>query len=473
MSNYRIKEIRGLFDYTTGEFIGVLSEKGREDIVPTATVAPGKGDVLRLSAGGKILPKASRILKPPQALPFNFSDIASYTVDNGTKSLDTTKYRAESRGTLKVVPSADAGCNVYKAITLTRGPMLPTDTLVGLWVYLDSGDEANGPANAYINVVLSSVSNFADALVLSYASTHLRWNQWNYLCMRLDEIGIYNASGTGTSGVIYYGTGQAALTIGIRNVQLNLVNMNGKSIYIDRLEYGLYSRPAISFGFDGISANIVSNIIPLLQQYNLPWFGCFNGNAGGITTAISMAKSCFNAGAEIINHGLGHVNLATLNTDDEIRTQIVDNWNMMSANGLVRTGQEKIFYYPANQTHPQAKRVLAEEGYVFARGYKNFNLAETPSGFDGLLEIGSFALENTTQKRMLEIVDAAVAYGGSIHLFAHDVNMTTPATGAIAGGLYIDDLTAVLKRLALLRDQGLVDLYTPSEWYQQVASRYL
>jgi peptidoglycan/xylan/chitin deacetylase (PgdA/CDA1 family) len=422
-----------------------------------------------------LIRKEDRIKRGPTKFPLNFNEVSSFTVANGAITLDTAKVRHNSPGSMKVVPST-ASCTVNPtsafATTASGGLILGTDTVVGLWVYPDSGDEANGASNAYINVTLANEFTFTNTVTLPFAANHLRWNQWNYLTMRLDEKGAWNAQGTGTSGVTLAGSGK--VSAGFTTIQLLFGNMSGKTIYVDSLDYGLKARPSIIFGFDAIGTNQLTYGLPLMAQYDIPFFGTFN-SAGGSPTNASHARTVMAAGAEIINHGTTHADMATFTTDAEVIAEVEPNWDAMETNGLVAAGQAKIFMYPQNSTDPLVKRVLAEQGYKWARGFKNFNYAETTSGFDGLFEVGAFDMGNpTSQKRLLDLLDAAWMYGCTTSFFVHDINPAAASTGPTGNQntIYIDDLTAVVKKLANLRDTGLVDLYTPTQWYERVARLY-
>lgn len=398
---------------------------------------------------------------------------ANWSVTGGTKVGVNPGFRKASTQALEILVTSNS-CNLDRSAgTFSAGvrPTVGLDAVIGLWVYLESPNgQANGPSNAYINLVLANVFNFADAKTFGFAGNHLKWNQWNYLVAHSGETGAWNAQGTGSSAWTTAGAG--SFTNPVHTVQLNLGNMNGARVYVDSIDYGGRSRPKIIFGFDGISSALVSSILPLAQAADIPCFACFNG-VGSLASSIGSTKALKAAGWEIINHGYTHAAVGTMTEDEPIVTEVEANWSMMVREGLILPRQEKIFIAPEASLSPRAKKVLGQLGYVVCRGYKGFSITPTQYGVDNLLDVGGFDIGNPTSlARLLALADAPVKYGATGWLFAHDVNTSTGQTGPTGNNntIYIDDLTAVFAKFVTLRREGKVDLVQPSQWYRGLAN---
>lgn len=398
------------------------------------------------------------------------SDPAAWTVTNGTKSTDT-EYVRNSTTSLKVSPLTNS-CVCQGA--LNASTVIGPESIIMLAVYLKTADGNTVPAtggNPYIDFHLENSGGlYGNSKKFSLAAYHLKWDQWNLLPIHAADTGIWNQMGTGTTGWVNYGTGSFSTAMTRAGVILGNMNDAGITAYIDSIVINPRSRPKILFGFDAISDNLTSNVLPELTSRGIAGYSTFNfsGGAAG-STSIPLAQQWRDAGWEIVNHGYDHLAIGKMTTDAAIVDEVERNWAAMVANGLVVSGQEKIWVGPENSSSPRAVRVLRELGYVAARNYRNLVAKADGAGFDNLLDMGSYSLGNpTSRSRLLNICDAPIRMAGTMWLFLHEVNMTTPATGPTGNvnTTYIDDLLTVVDKLIAMQSHGLVDLMKPTDWYK-------
>lgn len=405
-----------------------------------------------------------RVSRAPKVLPFGFDVPANWTISAGALGSEPQPtYRKNSMGALKVTPSGSS-CVLYRTNSISAYPQdLSSGGVVGMWVYCDSGTAQNGPSNAYITMILSNNYSRSNSLSFGFAGNHIRWNQWNYLVAHTAETGATNAQGTGATGWVVNGTGTFN---GITQVELNFGNMSGLNIYVDSIEFGIRNKPTIVLGLDGFSSDLNTNILPMLNARGIPVTMAYNIDVSSVATNNALVPPWIAAGHDVVSHGAHHLALGTASANSTVDGETVVNALAMDQLGFLNEKTRKLYVYPQNATCPFVKTRLAEQGFVAARGYKNFHIVDTQYGIDGPLEIGAFDLGNPTSRaRLLALLDAPSLYGCTCFYFFHDVNMTTGQTGPTGNNntIYIDDLTSVLDKIKTLKDAG-VDVLTFSEW---------
>lgn len=384
---------------------------------------------------------------------------------------DTSKTRVVSAST-KCTLTGNTGGGLRNVTGPTFDVSSANAAVYGVWVYLQSpnGDQ-NGPSTAYVDLYLSNSFSIAtNYRVFSFAGNHLRWNQWNFLCAHQNETGATNAAGTGSTAWTVSGTDP--VTGGTAShVVLWFGNMSGATVWVNAVVKAPRSRPCVMIGFDQVTQALTDNALPLLEEREITGYLALN-SASVYQSNWNLARQWNALGWDCINHSANHLNLGSTSSEATIVTEVDGCLAVMEQEGVVDELTRRMFIAPENAMNPYLTAGLRARGYVLARGYKNMICVGTAyGGADEPLHMGAMDLGNpTSQARLLGLLNSAYFYGGTIWVYAHDVNTTTPATGPTGNALqvYIDDLTAVLDRMVQLRASGHIDILTPSQWYRSL-----
>jgi hypothetical protein len=248
-------------------------------------------------------------------------------------------------------------------------------------------------------------------------------------------------------------------------------NMSGCTVWVNSIVKDARSRPCVLFGFDQVTTALNTTVLPLLQARDIQGFLALN-SVGAYEANWTLARAWKALGWDCINHGANHLSLETVSTEATIVTEVDGCLAVMEQEGVVDDLTRRMFIAPENAMNPYLTAALRSRGYVLARGFKNCNNVGTAyGGADEPLHMGSISIGNpTSQARLLGLLNAPRVYGAACWVFGHDVDVTTPATGATGNNLttYIDDVTAVLDRMVELREAGAIDILTPSQWYRSL-----
>lgn len=245
---------------------------------------------------------------------------------------------------------------------------------------------------------------------------------------------------------------------------------NSHNVWICSLRDGAYYKPMIVFGFDDGLANTVNVAKPTMDTYG------FKGTAYIISSLVgssatymttSEITTLYNAGWDICNHTKTHQqNVLPTDTLANCTTEIQDCTNYIVAQGWNRRGSAYHFAAPyGEQTYYNAtnyRNAITAAGMITARGTQEG--VQAPFVDDGfalrcLLPDGSAETLASQQNR----IKAAIGAGGSVLLLFHSI--VTPADASTKWTPA--NFTALCQFVYLLKEAGIVDVVTMTEWYER------
>ncbi|MGK3957908.1 polysaccharide deacetylase family protein [Arthrobacter sp. R4] len=231
---------------------------------------------------------------------------------------------------------------------------------------------------------------------------------------------------------------------------------------------GTSGKPVVALRFDHGMVNFQAKVLPLLQEYSLPWSLAVNpaniGDATNATTFSAIQQWCIDNGGEVWNHGRTH-NDATGKAP--IRSEIVTSLQELQAGlpalaiegwnppGLESGGLDG--YSPMTtleQHYGTYAGQLVLSNHAAVSGYAVGLYRTLP----GDLDIGAVhgTVDAQTPATISSWVSGAISAKSGLQLLLHPSYVDTP------GFMTTVELEEVFANIAALRDAGSLAVLTPS-----------
>lgn len=230
---------------------------------------------------------------------------------------------------------------------------------------------------------------------------------------------------------------------------------------------GTAGKGVVALRFDHHLAQFRTKVLPLLQEHGLPWAQAINpANLGTGNDDMTMAQietMCLENGGEVWNHGRNHGDATTVNAG---RREIVQSLNELQA-GM-----------PALAIEGFTPPGVAAPGYMGASGFVTPEQWATVLGgmimanhaavsgyaggwyrtLDGHIDVGAShrTMDNSQEYHWTASINDAAALGMGVTFMVHPNYIDQP------GYITSATLDAALGRIAQARDEGRIEVLTPS-----------
>jgi peptidoglycan/xylan/chitin deacetylase (PgdA/CDA1 family) len=228
-----------------------------------------------------------------------------------------------------------------------------------------------------------------------------------------------------------------------------MVSVNGKT------------KPMVVVGFDGFYASTASVALPLFKKYGIKGYNSSSGN--NIAASKATCDALYNAGWDLIQQGQRLGNYGTDANAGTLAADVLTARAQFDANGYTRG--RNIFTYPYNSRQAASDTVLAAAGFKCAAATGDGCFAHSQLGSGGIMGVGRNSLNNVTAVQAQAALDAAIANGGHIWYYGHDlVGSITDANTQ----MLTSEFTTFMAYLAGQHFSGACEVVTPSEFLARV-----
>jgi len=228
-------------------------------------------------------------------------------------------------------------------------------------------------------------------------------------------------------------------------------------------------KPKLMFSFDDSSRYMFENAFPYMEQYGIKGtlFVCHNHivENGGSERTMTEAQHdiLYSTGWNIGNHSTTHGDIYSM-TEEEIYWEYKTTRDYLLSKGWTTGG---ILSAPPNgRNNYISNKVLYELGYKIVRGNKACLIdGITP---DNILLYPTYEIRSDTPlETTLARIDEAIKKGSSISIFTHHVVESDPDTFSTT----IDYFKAVVDYAVKMKEAGLLDIVTVSEFYNSLKDK--
>ena len=230
---------------------------------------------------------------------------------------------------------------------------------------------------------------------------------------------------------------------------------------------GTAGKGVVALRFDHHLAPFRTKVLPLLQKHGLPWAQAINpANLGTGNDDMTMAEiqtMCLETGGEVWNHGRNHGDASTVNAG---RREIVQSLNELQA-GLPALAIEG--FMPPGVAAPGymgASGFVTPEQWATVLGGMIMANHAAVSGYaggwyrtlDGHIDVGAShrTMDNAQEYHWTQSIEDAAALGMGVTFMVHPNYLDKP------GYMTTATLAAALGRIAQARDEGRIEVLTPS-----------
>lgn len=401
---------------------------------------------------------------------FGSSVLADHTGYDASGNITGVVPRTGMPSMLKIIPADDTNEGITQSgaslTAIFKGPKRLINGWFGLWVYVESqpGYEAGGGATTgSLTVELSTTTSFSNNLAFGFNPNQLR-EGWNFLVFRMRNPSAYMAGsgvterhpyGLGASG---YGTGAATDVVNndilAMRVMISGTGITGRNYYLDSAWTDLSFMPQFVIGFDTSAASIINYGIPKMAEHGWRGYATVNASYWNGTdprifynfVANTNLRTIYDAGWEIVNHGLMHLpgsagtpTMKSLTNPGEIAYEVLALRTLQQGLGLNRGAE--FYISPNSQSSRLSEKVIAEAGFKLQRhGTPKHNNYCTPWGIENPRNLGSLEFGytsaiytettsgtnssingNSTIDRLRNWVDMMIDYGATAFPFSHDI----------------------------------------------------
>lgn len=357
-----------------------------------------------------------------------------------------------------------SGVNTAAQADLTLSNVTLTGR-IGVLVYWEDWDAGAGSLQQTRSFIIYAAN---DASLINYFQRTVTLRPgWNYICLgRATQVTTSNEESTWrTQGSPSWGSTFAKMRIGVANQA-----GTGNVLYIRAVRDGDYHKPQIIIDFDDNKSTAYSDAFPVMQALGLK--GSMNvissavGNTGGGFMTQAQLQEMYDAGWDMCNHTHSHTqNSYYGGTYTYCLSEIVRCENYLASQGWTRRNCHKHFAAPFGEStyrEASAYRQAIEDQCFTGR-----TTIERPFGpfVDDPRMIGCMIPDGSaeTLANQYERIQAAIGHGGVLRILFHNINGTSAQTS-----WSVANFTALMQHIARLRDGGVIDVPTWTEWYEQV-----
>ena len=392
-----------------------------------------------------------------------------WTASNCTFATSTT-YTKLSSASLKVTPSTASATALWSKGIGTLSLDVAKKGVIGLWIYCENLPDATGSIALRISNDYASGTFFANFRVYTWTRVYDFTNGWNFIVVDLEEAG---ATAFGANS--WSQTGAVSLASPMVRMEFTFSDLSGASIYFDSIVLNPRSRGKVVFGFDDtLTEYFMTTVVPLLTDRGIKAYEAITTRDTG-ATYVSRLNTLYALGWDICNHTTDHGQTGTgehvteLATEAEVLERITPVEDFLRENGWTRG--LGVYIATENKINETVKNALASVGFRYARSLSSGKRILTSyGGVPNPLEIGCMDLDQKTEAAAKGYLLTAARYGASVNIFVHDVvddgdyNAGNDADPANVYKWPVSRFTNWLNYGVQLRNQGLLDFVTPSQW---------
>lgn len=255
-------------------------------------------------------------------------------------------------------------------------------------------------------------------------------------------------------------------------VQVDAQAGTPNQVILRDIYFNVQTRPTVQIWFDDCNVTDYTNCYPVLSALNLKGTIAFTSNqlnnVDGIHLSTAQCNALYAAGWDFANHTMSHPVMTTL-TQAQIIAEMTGCDAVLKANGWTRGND--CMAYPTGASNVLVDQTCAGLGIRYGRGKRvaldSFGQS-TWSGVDYPMRLAHYAIENSnrTLAQANAMVDTCIGLGSTLPLYVHKVDDVGAATSW--------DLTAkftpFMQRLAQLRNVGVLDVQTVTEWATELTN---
>lgn len=400
------------------------------------------------------------MIKPVTLAYHPASDAGSLSLSNCTATEDTTVLGPHGYSTLKVIATASTEIQVT---WVNKSAFNPKGGL--LFAVIRFPQSTTGMSRVVLSNGAASLANNKEMLF----NTNFRRegdgsnDLWNYLPMIVNDMPDDNYSASGQIST-EYGTG-IDNTTDILSGRFNFPSaVDGDVFYIEGLFYQSYARPAITFGFDSNGTDIGTRAKPPLDA--LGWLGyiALEDGAYGLAAEKARVQTYYDAGWDVLPHSVTHTSFTSL-TDAQVLSEVNNSISNIESNGWTRGS--KLFVYPQGAADGDTCAAMRSTKAIGAFGARGRHVMPSHAGIDNIFDIGRYELGGKTLAQAKAAVDAAIAYGSSLHIYTHQIIAGSADPPGDTLQWAEDNWNALLTYIRLKQNQGLVDVMTMTQWWEK------
>lgn len=244
-------------------------------------------------------------------------------------------------------------------------------------------------------------------------------------------------------------------------------------LYLCNMRDGYYHRPQIILGFDDGLANTVTVAKPTMDTYGLKGVCYIIGSrvdSGGNYASAAQLQTLYDAGWDLSNHSWTH---PTGHQADSQATwennEIIPCRDLLIANGWTRRNCHLHYAAPngeATYREAGAYRAAIANTCLTGRSTVERNMGAYVDDVTSMYCIIPDGSVETLQDQ-IDRITAATGAGGTIQLLFHEI--VTPANSQTKWTP--TNFTALMKHLYKLKEGGVIDVPTLTEWYEKVSGQ--
>lgn len=353
----------------------------------------------------------------------------------GTLTASTTIFQTGTKSMKLVTDGSAANFNITKTISAD----FSRAGTISFAVYVENDTNTQG-----VTIFISSSTSFATSF--QYTAQSELHEGWNILM-------INRSRWTNNSGEDW------ANTMVRLRVRVNAESAVVGTAYFDSMYIQRYNRPKAVIFFDDFPDTAYTVAYPYMRQYGMRATHAGVSSYPGLGGKCTLAQiiETHNAGWDVVNHTVNHLDLTTLANQAAMEAEISGCTSWMQTNGFTRNNEHLFFAYPLSGTNAIAEAALAAQNMIVARG--NYNRSQAPQVDRQYLICGNANPSPVTLATIKAKIDRAIGDGGATFLYFHI--LATPE----ANSNYLDPATfySVIDYIQSKREQ--IDVVTFTEWY--------
>ena len=374
----------------------------------------------------------------------DFEDLSMWTITgNGTLTADTANKVSGSQAGKFTVTTAGSYGSMTKAVKIDKINSISYDLYV-----------TDKTKLYYVTIYLASVTDGSKKITYALYSDSL-YNGWNHIKFSPTETEDF----TDTWGNIIL----LKIAVGAKSGETT-------NVTIDNLYINQKTKAKVMLRFDGPYATVYTKALPILQKYGfkgvidvLPSGVIAGGDFATLAQLLSLQNTY---GWDIAGHGYASADFSAITAEQAV-TSVNQCRDWQIANGLASAVNH--MSYPGGQMGLTTAMAVSGTQIKSAMGggtSKRPQLQPIPSTQMWMLNFAyTWAPALTFATDIKPIVDKAVELGGLLSFYTHGVEdvPTVYAAKTAEFQLFID-------YIALLESQGLIDVVTVNEWYDEYMS---
>lgn len=383
----------------------------------------------------------------------NFEGSFSHFNGGGTYETSYDTF-IEGSGSLQLSADNGSGIQVYKSFSLD----MSDKSIISLAVYVPTKEIAESFNNSS-SLILGLHQNHTyyqqDSYVLLTKYVELDYG-WNHI--------VHHVQDDSSDGV--YPNGNFSWDSPITGLTVRFISkVDGATVYIDDLRTEVYSPTSVMFRLDDGHRSVYSIAKPIFDQYEIKPAIAVVKNYVGVDNNMSIEEidELHSNGWPIINHSESHYNLAKLDNEADIFSQIENNQTFIRENGW-EDPDFKVIAFPNGAFNDKVIGVLNRLDYHVKWATKGIHLSPLYAEHDDYWTTFSID-EYTTLEEAVAFLDKAVLRGQSVcflgHSFTNEDDFTKYETTASM-------LSELLSYISTLEQLGLLKTASPDKYYKSL-----